>query len=90
VLEVAETPDDLTDEQIDRLDAALAMAAERAALPPSADGGDPSAGIVTASPTNLDKTQQVINIIGVDQLKRHAMIYLTQNMRTLQRVSDTR
>ena len=88
VLEVTEAPDDLTDDQIEKLETTLRQATEQVALPPGPDADNSPARIVTTDPASLDKTQQVIENIGVEHLQRHAMMYLAQHRRFLQRIGQ--
>ncbi|MHC5853593.1 hypothetical protein [Nostoc sp.] len=92
-------PASLEEEQIARLDAALAEAAQQVnALPEAgteASGAQEAtepAPLVTADSNRVTPsgtTPQVIELLGEDMLRRNIAIFLTHHIRSLQQIQET-
>lgn len=99
MLILGSVPASLEEEQIARLDAALAEAAQQVNALPEADT-EASGAQEAAEPAPLaaadsnrviapGTTTQVIELLGEDMLKRNIAIFLTHHIRSLQQIQET-
>ena len=83
--------DELTEEQVLTLDAALkegSEAAQKALLPPSDE--PESSSLTPAQTAAMQETQKVINAVGETTLIRNMALFIRQDIENMQKLSQTR